>query len=132
MGTKKEDPEKKMMTGICKYCGQAQNVEASTKEEANKKATETCNCDRAIIEKNYMEFCNAISDLVFAQKEDTGFTPLSNDDYKMICVMADKLIRHEIQGMTIKLSDRILKLSLDKDGNAKFRQSKTVEVGVNG
>ena len=121
-----------MMNGVCRYCGQMQNVEAETQEDADNKATEMCDCPQAIKDRSLDSFCEKVATIVFDTAEETGFEPLSNEQYKLICVLADKIFQKEINGVTVKLDDRTLKLSKDKDGYVKFRQTKTLEVGTDG
>ena len=121
-----------MLNGSCKYCGQVQNVEAESQEEADKKATELCGCDEAIKAKQHDLLIKRINELCFASKEDTGFAPIDEDTYKLICILADKVIDEDIEGVRLDLYDRTVKISKSSKGVVKYKQSKLVEVGVNG
>lgn len=126
------EESKNMLTGECRYCGQTQNVEAESKDDADRKATELCGCSQAIEERNYLKFCEKIGNLVTAPREETGFTPLQDNEYKLICVMADQMVRGPVTGAVIKLPDRKLTLSINDKNEPKFKQTKTVECGIDG
>ena len=121
-----------MIQGECKYCGQLQNIDAETKEEADQKATEMCECDQAAKEKQHKVVIQRIDQICHASSQDTGFTPIDDDTYKLVCILADKIIDEELEFVKIELSDRILSISKTTKGVVKFRQKKTVEVGIDG
>lgn len=67
--------EKKMLEGICKFCGQSQLIEAETEDAANKKVAAACSCEegqasrridaaREIVERDFKEFSGETVELI--------------------------------------------------------------------
>lgn len=127
-----KETEKKMITGVCAYCGQAQNVEAQNQEEANQKATEMCSCDKSVSSRYIIEFGKKVNEIITAPERTTGFSPLNEDYYKLIMVMADQVNTGFIDAVSFKLDDRTIKITPRNEGGLKFKQSKTVECNVDG
>lgn len=121
-----------MMKGECKFCGQMQNVEAENQEDADAKATELCGCDLANKQKQHDEVIKKINDMCFAPKADTGFQPVAEDTYKLICILADKVIDQDIEAVKLELSDRTVKINVNAKGVVKFRQRRIIEIGIDG
>lgn len=67
------------MEGICKGCGQIQSVPAVTQEEADYKATMSCNCGEADKFRRREKLMRSIEDICITRSEECGFEPIEED-----------------------------------------------------
>lgn len=92
-----------MATGTCKYCGQMRQVPFSenlTDEDMNRIATEECDCDKAMYERNVRHEVakaqNAIEKIILPRYQKTA---------EVLMFMADSLARGNANAIQITQGD---------------------------
>lgn len=119
-----------MLNGACKYCGQVQSVDAKDQAMADKMATENCNCPDAIRGRRKDRLIEQIADIAEADYEDTGFYPMSDDIYKLVCILAEKCVDGELRSIKLTIEDRTITIKSSSKGDVSFNQTRTIEVGA--
>ena len=101
-----------MMTGFCRVCGTGQTIAAETQEEADQKATETCNCAEGKAERLRLEFRKQIRESA-AEHKAKEITPLDDETLRIVLELADLVIAGRLKGRT---------------GNRNQENSKRIEI----
>lgn len=102
--------------GVCKYCGQIQNVTAESQEEADKLATNRCYCQGATKAKKRE-----------AMLRNAKVISLNGDENLAALMIAagDMILEEEIRGITIFAGNVRYKISANSDGYIKFQRTET-------
>lgn len=117
-----------MMTGFCRVCGTGQTIAAETQEEADKKATETCNCAEGKAERLRLEFRKQIRESA-AEHKAKEITPLDDETLRIVLELADLVIAGRLNVATITWEEQEIEIKRTASG-LKFSRKKRLEVTI--
>ena len=112
-----------MMTGFCRVCGTGQTIAAETQEEADQKATETCNCAEGKAERLRLEFRKQIRESA-AEHKAKEITPLDDETLRIVLELADLVIAGRL-----KWEEQEIEIKRTASG-LRFSRKKRLEVTV--
>lgn len=118
----------RMMTGFCAVCGTGQTTQAETQEEADRKATETCNCPKGKPERIRRDFRRKIRDSAAEHKE-KEITPLDDETVRIVLELADLVIAGRLNVATITWEEQEIEIKRTSSG-LKFSRKKRLEVTI--
>lgn len=107
-----------MHTGICKYCGQTSTIEAPDNlsgEEYNRLATEECDCNEAIFQRNRkakMEAAGAWAKSAFSQE---------NGQLQLALCAIKATYDGAVESVVTKIGKKTYKIDKDKDGMIRIK-----------
>ena len=129
----KRKEEKSMMNfaGSCKWCGQITNSnrEFSTQEEANKYASEHCDCETARLEKYKRDQIyygmEKVEHLFGENATDFGFEPANEDVIEFLNMTIETMVNGVVNAVTLKIAggDKAV-IALTNKGGVKVQRSK--------
>lgn len=117
-----------MMTGFCAICGTGQTMQAETQEEADRKATQTCNCPEGKPERIRRDFRRKIRASAAEYKE-KEITPLDDETVRIVMELADLVIAGRLNVATITWEEQEIEIKRTASG-LKFSRKKRLEVNV--
>lgn len=107
---------KTVLSGVCKYCGQIQNISAATQEEADKIATNRCYCPGARKAQKREAMVRNAKAINYEGTENIS---------DLLITAGDMILNEEIQGIAIAAGNIKFKASSNKDGYIKFQRTET-------
>lgn len=123
----------KVMLGVCRFCGQTQQVRAQTQEEADAKAALYCKCDGARqaqrIEKVILDAKDRARGLFGAEGETDGFAAVDSEQVLTLIFAAIELTAYgELQAATLLIDGHgAAKITRNKSGGVKIERSRTLK-----
>lgn len=118
----------RMITGFCAVCGTGQTMQAETQEEADRKATETCNCPEGKLERIRQDFRRKIRDSASEYKE-KEITPLDDETVRIVLELADLVIAGRLNVASITWEEQEIEIKRTSSG-LKFSRKKRLEVTI--
>ena len=103
------------MQGICKGCGQLQEVPAGTQEEADQKATAMCNCGEAEKIRKHAELMDVIDDICGEGGKEKGLDPVEPDTIQRIKEAATLVFRNKFEKATFSVEGSLITIKKSKD-----------------
>ncbi len=108
--------DKTVLAGVCKYCGQIQDISASTQDEADNIATSRCYCLGARKAQKREAMVRNAKAINY-----DGAENISN----LMITAGDMILNEEIQGIAISVGNVKYKALSNKDGYIKFQRTET-------
>ena len=118
------------MEGICKGCGQIQEVSASTQKEADIKATLACNCGEAEKLRKRQQLMNDIDLLCGPFSADRGFEPIEQETIDRIKEAADLVFKNKFEKATFSVAGTVVTIKRDSKKVTASRKMTIVAEGV--
>lgn len=115
--------------GVCRYCGQVQQVEAATQEEADEVATEKCDCDEAKRYRHRLEFFQLIDDACARVPADGGFVAMTDAQIEALHTIGEMMASGTISKAAIDIADSRCIMSTKKEDGLTFKRSRTLQLG---
>lgn len=116
------------LEGICIYCGQTQIVIATDQEDANRQVTEACDCLGAQTREKKEMLKFRLDLLCRDGAGDNGFTAVSDDVYKIITMLGEKVVEGKVNKAVLKVDGTQISIANNGDKITATR-SKTVKQG---
>lgn len=119
--------------GVCRYCGQTQQVRAETQEEADARATQACQCDGARKEKRIRDVIRdakeRAEDLLGEGGALDGFVPIEDSGVRALIDAAIELIAvGELKEASMQINGRgAVKVKASGVGGVKIERSRTLK-----
>lgn len=96
------------MTGVCRGCGQIQEVTARTQEEADEFATMNCNCGEGEKLRKKAQLMESIDDICGTAAIDKGFTPIEPRTIERIKEAASLVFENKIEKATFSIDSTLV------------------------
>lgn len=112
--------EIKSMMGKCEYCGAEIGVMAKSQAEANKMASEKCDCSSARTAQKKRMLAEKLEELAGKKCEKLGFRPVDDDIRKLFDRIGEMVIDGRIQNAAFKVDGTVLNIK----GGAKVKISR--------
>lgn len=118
----------KDMLGVCHGCGQTKMVKASSQEEADRIATEECDCPAGELQRRKKEFDERLSELIGETAPEYGWEAAqSKETYEAIRKIGHIIAEGEIESAMIRIDKTNLKIK--GGGKLTLERSKTIRQG---
>lgn len=104
----------KQMTGTCKFCGQAQIVQADSQEDADRMAAESCGCDNIL--KKYFRLDQNIEQLCGEESLQFGMDIVEEKTIDAIKMIGRLCIYGTVTSAGFRLADSSITIKQIKDG----------------
>lgn len=119
----------KTLEGVCKFCGQVQNVHASSQEDANRIATLQCNCDEAEAYRRKEDLMELINQTCMDLPKESGFESMPEKQVSAIRAIGVLVADRDLEKATIDVADSHCVIGRHKDGTFVFKRSKALSLG---
>lgn len=122
-----------IMMGVCRFCGQVQQVRAETQEEADAKAALYCKCDGAAQTRRVMETIrdarDKAEDLLGEGGALDGFVPVTDEGVRaLIDAAIERAAFGEIREAAFQIIGHgAVKITRTKSGGVKIERSRTLK-----
>lgn len=103
----------KQMTGACLFCGQTRMVEAETKEEANRIASENCTCDNKL--KSCRQCSENIEKICGETAKEFGMDIVAEDLIDEIKAVGSLCVYGYVEAASFRLADSTIVIKKSKD-----------------
>lgn len=117
-------------TGICRFCGQTQTIEAKTQEDADKAAALKCNCEEGEKFRRQEKLHIKINGCAGENCKDFGFRPVNKEALELIHDIGDLVLYNEIQSVKFSIDNTIVTLSRNSKGNVKVSRSEKKNISA--
>lgn len=114
--------------GICQGCGQTKMVKAESQAEADKIATNECDCPEGELQRRKKEFDDRLNELIGETAPDNGWEPAkSKEIFDRIQELGYVVIEGGIESAVIRIDKTTLKIK--GGGKLTLERSKTIRQG---
>lgn len=96
------------MQGICKGCGQVQEVPAITQREADEKATMACNCGEGENRRKRFQLMESIEEICGPKSVDKGFNPIDPETIQRIKEAAGLVFDNKFEKATFSIDSTLV------------------------
>ena len=118
----------KDMLGVCQGCGQTKMAKAQTQEEADRIATQDCDCPAGELMRRKKEFDDRLNELIGETAPDNGWEPAkSKEVFERIQELGHIIIEGGIESAVIRIDKTTLKIK--GGGKLVLERSKTIRQG---
>lgn len=108
------------MTGTCKFCGQIMMVKASSQMDADRMASENCNCDNILKKNKRLE--DNIEQLCGEECKNFGMELVEESTIEAIKEIGRLCIYGTIDSAGFRVSDSVISVKKIKDGVSVSRR----------
>ena len=125
--------ENEIITGACRYCGQLHQTTGVTQEEADRIATQACQCDGARKEKRIRDVIRdareKADDLLGEIGEQEGFIQVENEGVRGLINDAITLVAYgELREASLQIIGRgVVKVKSSGIGGVKIERTRTLK-----
>lgn len=121
--------EMEMMNGTCSYCGQVIAVKAMDQQDANLKAIDECNCEKAARARRYKRANSYLQQLIAGEYcRAAGFVELSEKQIQLATLALEGACKDDIPSVQINLEDSVLKIAAKAEGKIAVTRTKKVQM----
>lgn len=121
--------EMEMMNGTCRYCGQVIAVKAMDQIDANLKAEDECNCDRAVRAKKFKAAGTYLQTLICGDRcREAGFAELTDKQVRLASLALESICKDNVLSVQINLEDSTLKLSAKAEDKVSIIRGKKISM----
>lgn len=118
----------KDLLGVCSGCGQTKMVKAQTQEEADRIATEECDCPEGELTRRKKEFDDRLQELISETAPEYGWEPAKSQEiFERIQELGHIVCEGGIESAVIRIDKTTLKIK--GGGKITLERSKTIRQG---
>lgn len=103
------------MQGVCRGCGQLQEVTAKTQKEADRKATEMCNCGEAEKVRKHADLMNVIEQICGDAGKEKGLDPVEPETIQRIKEAATLVFKNKFEKASFSVEGSLITIKKSKD-----------------
>lgn len=118
------------MEGICRGCGQIQEVNAKTQEEADAKATLSCDCTEGAYVRRKLQLGQNMCLLTGKDAEKQGFKALDDEIVCKLLNIADLVLTNKIQQVKVSVDNTNITIKIDGKGNVKVSRTEKKNISA--
>lgn len=118
------------LTGTCQFCGQTKLLQAYDQEQADRMATENCDCPGGKIAKREKLVTERLNELIGEEAPDNGWDPVSREAYDLILELAFLVVEGKMESAAIRIDRTNLKIR-NAGGKIIVERAKSVKQGGN-
>lgn len=123
------EEEMELMNGICPYCGQVIAVKAMDQQDADLKAADECNCEKAARARRYKGANSYLQQLIAGEYcRAAGFVELSEKQIQLASLALESVCKDGVPSVQINLEDLALKIAAKAEGKIAVTRTKKVQM----
>lgn len=122
--------ELKTMTGTCQFCGQTKILRTEDQEQADRMATESCDCPGGKIAKREKLVSERLDELIGELAPENNWDPVDPEAYEKILDLAYMIVEGKMESVVIRIDHTNLKVR-NSGGKIIVERSKSVKQGGN-
>lgn len=121
--------EMEMMNGTCPYCGQVIAVKAMDQRDADLKAADECNCEKAARARRYKEANSYLQQLIAGECcRSAGFVELTLKQIQLASLALESVCKDDVPSVQINFEDSTLKIAAKAEGKIAVTRTKKVQM----
>lgn len=123
------EDEMEMLNGTCPYCGQVISVKAMDQRDADLKAADKCNCEKAARARQYKRANSCLQQLIAGERcRAAGFVELSEKQIQLASLALESVCKDDVASVQINLVDSVLKVAAKAEGKIAVTRTKKVQM----
>lgn len=118
-----------LMNGTCPYCGQVIAVKAMDQQDADLKAADECNCEKAARARRYKGANSYLQQLIAGERcRAAGFVELSEKQIQLASLALESVCKDDVPSAQINLEDSALKIAAKAEGKIAVTRTRKVRM----